>query len=412
MAISMKKRYLFILKTLSILVVFGCGGSEKRLLPFENFSFPIDIVYDSNNNNMYVISSNFDLSYKYGNVKGISINRLKPFLKNQCEDKCLNYNREIIIDEGISIGDYAGISLYDNGRIFVPLRRDDKIAVIDVDEKGRLSCGDGKKALGDCDEEHLIDTEYNEPFSLAHYEGSSCIYVSFLKSGKVLCIDKDDYRYSQRVFSDFTNGYEIGGIKDIDVSRDSLLVSAYAYMMSGRNLIPLSYDFNAIRYTVFLDFTDEIGNAFQESVKISKEANRIFMSLRNPDLLLTIDYAIYKDGTFIITDYRLFPLYRYPSRLYIEYAKSLDKELLFASLIDEDKVYVYDTVNLVLLTEIKEGLDGPFAMKMIDINAEDYLFLANFENSTISVYRFIPTESRFEYIMNIGKPRPKEKGEY
>ncbi|MCX7958761.1 MAG: hypothetical protein N3B13_06915, partial [Deltaproteobacteria bacterium] len=201
-------------------------------------------------------------------------------------------------------------------------------------------------------------------------------------------------------------------IQDIDISSDGLLVSAYAYMINGSNALPVSYDFKGKRYTVFLDFTEQIGSAFQESVKISAQKKRFFLSLREPDLLLSVDYAIYKDGTFIVTDYRLTSLHRYPSRLYLGYSESVKREMLFVSLIDEDRIFVYDSENLVFLAEITEGLDGPYAMKLISIDGDDYLFTANFENSTVSVHKFIPNENRFEYIMSIGKPRPKEKGEY
>ncbi len=404
-----RQKFLF---SLLILLIFACGGTEKKLLPYENFSFPVDLVYDKNNSNIYVVSSNFDFGYKYGNVKGISINTLRPLLSNPCRNECSDYNIGAIIGDGISIGDYAGISAFYNNKIFVPLRKDNKIAVIETDSTGNLSCGNGRKILGDCDETHLVDTDYKEPFSLVSETSGNCIYVSFLKSGNVVCVDRDNYKKQQNVFSDFSNGYEIGGVKDIDVSDSNLLVSAYAYMMSGRNMVPLSYGFKGNRYTVFLDFTDQIGSAFQESVKISKQKKRFFMSLREPDLILSVDYDIYKDGTFIITDYRLTSLFRYPSRLYVETPKSSGRELLFASLIDEDRIYVYDTEGMVLLTEINEGLDGPYAMKIIDIDGDDYLFVANFESSTVSVYWLISGENRFEYMLSIGKPRPKEKGEY
>ncbi|GEM_PF-2983710 len=397
---------------LFIIIILSCGGSEKDKLSLESFSFPVDLVYDSTNMIVYVISSNFDLGYEYGNVKGISLSRLNPLLKNVCKDQCSDYNKQVILNEGISIGDYAGHSISYNNKIFVPLRKDNKIAVIETDNMGNLSCGSARKMLGDCDGGHLISTEYSEPFSMVDENKGDCIYVSFLKSGKVLCLNKDKFLLSQTEFADFTNGYEIGGIKDIDISKDGLMVSAYGYLMSGRNAIPLSYEFNGNRYTVFLDFTDQIGTAFQESVKISSQKKRFFISLRGPDLLLSVDYDIYKDGTFIVTDYRLLSLYRYPSRLYVATPMSSGRELLLAAMVDEDRIFIYDTENLTLLSEISDGLDGPYAMQMIDIENEDYLFVGNFENSTISVYRFISQENRFEYILRIGKPRSKEKGEY
>ncbi len=389
----------------------SCGGTEKRLLPYENFSFPIDLVYDEENSNLFVVSSNFDLGFKYGNVKGISIERLKPLLLNPCKNECVDYNKSTIIDNGVSIGDYAGISIYDKNKIFTPLRKDDRIAVIEVNKTGSLFCGSGEKIIGDCDDMHLISTDYTEPFAMAS-DKSNCIYVSFLKSGSVICVDKNNYKSSQDLFADFSNGYEFGGVRDIDISDNSLLISAYGYLMNGRNLLPLSYEFLGKRYTVFLDFTDQIGSAFQESVKISRQNKRFFISLREPDLLLSIDYEIYKDGTFILTDYRMLSLYRYPSRLYIEFARSSSRELLFASLIDEDRIFVYDTSNMILLSEINEGLDGPYGMKMINIDGIDYLFVANFESAVISVYKFVSKDSKFEYILSIGKPRAKEKGEY
>lgn len=390
---------------------YYCGGSEKRQLSIENFAFPVDMAYDETNRNLYIISSNFDLGYEYGNVKGISIDSLRPLLINPCKNDCKDYNKELILNEGIKIGDYAGLSTFYNGKMYVALRKDNKIAIIEADSKGVLSCGNGKKILGDCDEEHLINLEYKEPFSIVMKDDDSCIYTSFLKSGEVLCIDVDHLDRSIP-FADFSNGYEIGGIKDIDISEDGILISAYAYMMGGRNLLPLSYPFKGNRYTVFLDFTDQIGSAFQESIKFSKINNRFFVTLSNPDLLLSVDYNIYKDGTFVVADYRLLPLYRYPSRLYLATSKLSKRELLFVAMEDEDKIFVYDSDSQSLQTEIKEGLDGPYAMRLIEIDGVEYLFVANFENSVISVFKFINEDNRFEYLLSIGKPRPKEKGEY
>ena len=397
---------------LAILLLTNCGGTEKQNVPFDSFSFPVDLALDSAHNNLYVVSSNFDLGYKNGNIKGISIDALKPLLKSPCKDECRDYNSSVIVGEGVGIGSYAGISVFYNDKIFVPLRRDNKIAIIETDARGNLSCGKEKSVIGDCDEQHLIDLEYKEPFSLVKRDGDSCIYTSFLKNGLVLCLDADNPFKTYTVFSDFSNGYEIGGIKDLDISDEGVMVSAYAYMMGGRNLIPVSYDFKGKRNTVFLDFTDQIGTAYQESVRFSHSMHRFLMTLRSPDLLLSVDYSIYKDGTFVIADYRLIPLYRYPSRIYIESPKNTNVELLFLAMEDEDRIFVYDAANLSLLSEIKEGLDGPYAMKLIYVDDTPYLFVGNFENSTISVYRYDTDSYNFEYLLNIGKPRPKEKGEY
>ncbi|MCX7958498.1 MAG: hypothetical protein N3B13_05560, partial [Deltaproteobacteria bacterium] len=135
---------------LLVLVFFlsSCGGTEKKLLPYENFSFPVDLVYDNKNELFYVVSSNFDLGYKYGNVKAISINNLRPFLRNPCKDECKDFGKSAISGAGISIGDYAGISVYYNNKIFIPLRKDNKIAVVEADGTGGLSCGDGERILG------------------------------------------------------------------------------------------------------------------------------------------------------------------------------------------------------------------------------------------------------------------------
>ncbi|MGC9044560.1 MAG: YncE family protein [Myxococcota bacterium] len=404
-------RYIIIILTV-LMTFYGCGGSDRRRLTLESFAFPVDLAYDEANKNLYVISSNFDLGYEYGNIKGISINLLKPLLIDPCKNECKDYNKSLILNEGINIGDYAGLSTFYNGKIFVTLRKDSKIAVIETDSRGVLSCGEGEKLIADCDEGHLISSDKKEPFSIVMREGDRCIYTSFLKSGEVICIDADNYDKSTVPVADFSNGYEIGGIKDIDISEDGILISAYAYMMGGRNPLPLSYSFRDKRYTVFLDFTDVIGSAFQESVKFSRRDKRFFLTLRNPDLLLSVDYNIYKDGTFVIEDYRLISLHRYPSRLYIASPVSSERELLFIAMEDEDKIFVYDSESQILVTEIREGLDGPYAMKLIEIDGEDYLFVANFESSTISVYKFISIENRFEYLLSIGKPRPKEKGEY
>lgn len=408
----MKKCSSFIPVLFVIYGLFACGGSEKESIPSDRFAFPVDLVYDEAHQNLFVISSNFDLGYKYGNVKGISIGGLRDLFRSPCKTECKDYNSAFIINKGVNIADFAGLALFYNNKIFVSLRRDDCLAVIDVDENGDLSCGNIEEAvLGDCDDLHLIKLPYREPFSIVMRENDSCIYTSFLKDGRVVCIDAERLREEPSLFSDFTNGYEIGGVRDIDISSNAMMASAYAYMMGGRNLIPLSYSFGEKRYTVFLDLTSVIGTAYQESVKLSKAGGRLFMSLRSPNLLLTVDYAIFSDGTFITVDYRLTPLYRYPSRLYVEVSGSLGRELLFAAMEDEDRILVYDTSGMTLLAEIREGLDGPYAMKLINIDQKDYLFVGNFESSTVSVYR-AGSDFQFEYLFSIGRPRPKEKGEY
>jgi len=397
---------------LVVLLVLSCGGSEKQYLPFDRFSFPVDLVLDSYNKNIYVVSSNFDLGYKNGNIKGISIDALKPLLKAPCKDECRDYNSSVIVGEGVGIGSYAGISVFYNDKIFVPLRRDNKIAIIETDARGNLFCGKDRSVIGDCDEQHLIDLEYKEPFSLVKRDGDSCIYTSFLKNRLVLCVNADKPFNAPSVYSDFSNGYEIGGVKDIDISSDGIMVSAYAYMMGGRNLIPVSYDFKGVKNTVFLDFTDQITTAYQVSVKFSRITNRFFITLRNPDLLLSVDYAIYKDGTFIVVDYRLIPLYRYPSRIYVAGLEGSKRELLFVAMEDDDRIQVYDTGSLSLVSEIREGLDGPYAMRLTYIDAIPYLFVGNFENSTVSVYKYDDKDQRFDFLFSIGRPRTKESGEY
>jgi len=243
----------------------GCAPTEKVDQPAGVFYFPTAITVHPGQRYAYVVNSNFDLGYKTGTVKVIDLQELESEIASDAAGtgcggtRCAatHFAGTIVESSTVRIGNFGGTAALDPtaSRLFVSLRQDGQVALMDVQAEGRaLDCrGDTADTpdqqpasfIGDCHKGRLYKSGYDDPFVLKWGDnpaapGTGCVYAAHLKNGFVTCLDVSAPAGESPVIpftADFSRGLSPSGVSDFTFLTGGRIATANRFLLDGANII-------------------------------------------------------------------------------------------------------------------------------------------------------------------------------
>ena len=332
----------------------GCSEFVGPLPPDDGLYYPVSVVVHPNGEVLYIANANFDAQYRAdvgGTVVAVDTSTL-----------------EILAETTIRIGSFAGGMALNDGngtdpdKLFVAVRGDDSVVVLDVSEDGRtISCGGAEDGLdcrvrgvpsdpfaivplphpSDADGNELEDVEL---FATASIDGGVA-YVT-LDQGRV-----NDASIEARAV---INGASVGryfapsdqvwvagrfsrrlrGLRH--VLEPNTRGEVAQFTVETETLVPSTFDASEVRDMVF-------GSNFE----------RAYVTANRPSALLVLDMSLTDDGQPRATVLDRFDLDGAPAQLTI--AQESGRDVLYVALSNDDAVAVVDAETGILLDRISVG---------------------------------------------------------
>lgn len=428
---------------LSAALAGGCSPTEKEDQPAGVFYFPTGITVHPGQRYAYVVSSNFDLGYKTGTVKVLDLQELEAeILADAAGTGCggrpcadTHFSGAIVESATRRVGSFGGTAALDptSSKLFVSLRQDGQVALMDVGEEGRaLDCaGDTADTpdrepgsfTGDCHKSRLYKTGHDDPFVLAWGSnpvapGSGCMYAAHLKEGQVTCMNVDEPAGEDAAVSftaDFSRGLSPSGVNDFTFDAAGRIFVANRFILDGANVVaaadPLSM-LGAPGQAWWFDVAYIVGGAEQKSLVLTKDGGTMYLLTRLPDALVKMAAGTDSYGTPMLETIDYTPAGIWPERLFMLESAVPARRLLYVTCSDNDYIHVFDGVTLEQVAQLRDGLDGPYWMAFYDLGTGPRALVANFENSTVTVITIDPVTLEHRTIAVVGAPRKKASGEY
>ena len=416
-------RSMRILLVLSACITLGLAAcdiqNEGIAPPTDELIFPVGLVMDPGGRILYVANANFDLRYNGGTVVAVDLEAVEgaqpgPSAPVPAED---------VIDGGstVRIGTFASdLALSPDGtRLFVPVRGDNSLTWIDIDDGGerRLRCWDGTPRGGapPCTGDHVIGSGTNdlglrlpsEPYGVAFAD--TYAVVTHAGEGEIsLIADVPGRPELVDIQGDLPAA--ASGIAVHPVTRRVYVAHRGASTLSTLDI----YDGSSVdaidadnRPALIPRRAVPIGivstGADSRALAFHPDGHAVYVTNRAPRSLLTLDTALGNQGVPLDEWRDAIALGQGPSRLVVHTEPDSGRTLVYAVCFNDGVVFVIDPeagrVDGILWTG-----EGPHAVAFDD--TRKWVFVATFVTSTIEVYDDDPTSASYrERLFTIGVPK-------
>lgn len=395
----------------------GCNVENEGIdPPADDLIYPVGLAMDPGGRYLYVANANFDLKYNGGTVVAIDLDLVES------RQNVANIPADEVIEKGSSvrIGTFAAdLALSPDGtRLFAPVRGDNSVTWIEVDEGGgrRLRCWDGN-AGGDapaCSGGHVIGSGQNslglrlpsEPYGIA-FEDTYAI-VTHAGVGEVsLLADVPGRPELVDIQGDLPAAASGVGVHPLNgrvyVAHRGASALSTLDVFDGSTVDAVDADNRPAlvpRRAVPVDVV--ASGADSRALVFHPDGHEVYVANRAPRSLLTLDTSIGADGAPLDEWRDAVPLGAGPSRLVV-HTEPDGRVLVYAVCFDDAVVYAVDparrTVDGILWTG-----EGPHGVAFDDTRA--WIFVATFVTSTIEVYDGDPSHDSYRQLLfTIGVPK-------
>ena len=452
------------MRLILLVALLGCFAStscsnDGTVPPLGRLNFPTSIA--ANGNSLFVANSNFTLKYATGSLQRYDLGQAVQALVDHCgarpaaeRDLCgvlpeadpaeieANSGFDVIRVPGVLtsevlLGSYvSGMSVAPTAsgvRLYMPVRSDANISVVDVDGSGCMSCGDNESS---CDlsgnVRHECSTEFREAdtesagardivlpadpvgitvgdaTTLGGPEGLNYV-VSAHRGGRASLFIDDPTSGTGPVLVDTLEGLpsELVAVTIDPLTRTAWMPNALEPVVTR---VGIALESSAVTESSFLfdagslllsgvDTGNGTGDTRAIALDPRTDVRRAYVLSRRPRALMVIDLD--EDERFLeVRD--LIEVGVGPSRLVVQRFEARDRTIAFVSCFDSRDVYVLD-VDLGRLVGIVRGLGGAFelASSEVDVGGEtrEVLVVSDFSNSII---RVLDLDPMFECLDDMG----------
>ncbi len=424
------------------LAASGCmPGSGGVSPPTDRFFYPTAAALTPDGNHLAVANSNFDLAYSHGTVVLVDLERLENEITSGCpENGCEPVEEPDYIDaqETVAIGSYASTmaAAPAGNRMYVTVRGDTSLTWMRVDtsasQGSRLTCFDpgSPPRLRLCDSAHRVDSGipadpsglnvHRVTYPLFDAGGNPAgekvidwIFVTHLTSGNVSVLldevdDDEDRGLAPRLVL-VTDPFPEG----VSAVRAHPLTSNTFYAANRHSTLLYTFGFasdpqdidNATRLvlgpTVSLASIVTDGHDSRD-MAFSADGRTLYVSNRSPNSLLVVDVTPNEWGWPRNQAVGVAELDTGPSLVSVWSPDGWDREWVYVTCYNSDRVYIIDPVLRIPVDVILTG-NGPHVLVTDPARLRGYLL--NFIESTVSVIDLDPSSATFNDIrVTIGIP--------
>jgi DNA-binding beta-propeller fold protein YncE len=403
---------------LLFVVALGACDIENEGIdpPGDDLVYPVGMAMDPGGRYLYVANENFDLRYNGGTVVAIDLEAVDD------RQGTTTIPADEVIDaaSSVRIGTFASdLALSPDGtRLFVPVRGDNSVTWIEVDDGGgrRLRCWDGS-ASGDtprCSGAHVIGSGRNslglrlpsEPFGIAFQDtyaivthagvGEVSLIADVPGRPELVDIQGDLPASASGIGIHPTNGRVYvahrgaNALSTLDVFDGSTVDAVDADNRPA--IVP--------RRTVPVDVV--VSGADNRSLVFHPGGTELYVANRTPRSLLILDTSIGEDGAPLDEWRDAIALGQGPSRIAV-HEEADGRHLVYAVCFDDALVYAIDPESRRVDGILWTG-EGPHAIAFDDVRR--WIFVATFVTSTIEVYDANPDNDSYRQLLfRIGAPK-------
>jgi DNA-binding beta-propeller fold protein YncE len=406
-----------VLAAVFALAPWGCNIENEGIdPPADELIFPVGLAMDPGGRTLYVANANFDLKYNGGTVVAINLEDVES---HQGE---ANVRAGDVIEAGstVRIGTFASdlVLSPDGSRLFTPVRGDNSVTWIDVEEGGgrRLRCWDGsaRGAAPPCTGDHVIGTGLNalglrlpsEPYGIAFHD--SYAIVTHAGVGEVsLIADVPGRPELVDIQADLPAAASGIGVHPVTgrvyVAHRGANALSTLDVFDGSTLDAIDAENRPVlvpRRSVPVDAI--VSGADSRALAFHPDGREVYLTNRAPRSLVILDTAIGADGAPVDEWIDAIPLGQGPSRLVV-HEEADGRVLAYVVCFDDALVYVIDPDSRRVDGILWTG-EGPHAVAFDD--ARRWIFVATFVTSTIEVYDGDPASDSYRQLLfTIGVPK-------
>ncbi|MBI5161899.1 MAG: hypothetical protein HY996_10880 [Micrococcales bacterium] len=401
----------------------GCDIENEGLEPpADELIFPVGLAMDPGGRYLYVANANFDLRYNGGTVVTVDLEAVD---ESQSQGAVLDTRDRSIVLPGSSVrlGTFASdLALSPDGaRLFVPVRGDNSVTWIEIDDGGgrRLRCWDGVEGgeTPRCAGDHVIGSGTNdlglrlpsEPYGIAFAGDRDYAIVTHADDGDVSLI------------ADVSGRPELVDVQgDLPAAASGIAVHPLTgrVYVAHRGASVLStldvYDGSSIdaiaaedrpaivpRTSVPIDVISTGSDS--RALVFHPDGHEAYVTNRSPRSVLKLDTALGDSGVPVNEWRDAIPLGQGPSRIVVHEEPGTGRLLVYVVCFDDGVVYAIDAaagrVDGILWTGA-----GPHAIAFDDTRR--WIFVASFVTSTIAVFDDDPSRETYrERLFTIGTPK-------
>lgn len=388
-------RTLATILTAAVLAGTGCSDFRGPLPPDDALYYPVGVAVHPNGDVIYVANANFDAGYRVdigGTVVAVDAETL-----------------EILSETTTRIGSFAGgIALNDieggePDKLFVAVRGDDSVVVLDVSSDGRtIGCGGASDALN-CRIRNIPSDPFGvvvlprppddegaplenvDLFATASIDGGvayvtldggrvgdAAIESRAVISGASVC------RYfppSDQVWIGGRFSRRLRGLRHVLEPATNGEVAEF--LIETETLVPSTLEATEVRDMVF-----------------SADFQRAYVTANRPAAILVLDMTLDDDGEPRATVLDRFDLDGEPAQLFV--TTESDRDVLYVALSNDEAIAVVDAETGILLDRISVG---GLAYSLAHDPTHGRLLVTIFDQHEVAVIDVVPSSPTFRQIV-------------
>jgi DNA-binding beta-propeller fold protein YncE len=395
----------------------GCVTNEGVDPPGDRIFYPTGMAVDPVEGRfLFVASSNFDIAYNGGTVVTIDLALVEDRARSDPGAE-VDESELLVPGSAVEIGTFANevVASPDGTRIYVSVRGDHSVTLMDVDASGRLTCSASQSgSVPECSGGWVLGRQANdrglalpdEPTGLALDTVGDRLFVAHADEGEVSMFE---HVSGSPELTSVQNDFPPGAT-GIAIRKDAAGAFLDAYVTSRTE--PVITRFGVIgdvgveiEHTTSVDFLG-VGGVDQRGIAFSSDFSTAYVVSRFPESLLFLDTTPNAVGTPADDFIDAVEVEEGPAVLAVGPPGGPEpaRGLVYVSCFRARKVFVIDPVLREIVDVILTG-EGPHTMVFDPVRPLAYL--AQFTESTIAVLDVDRTSPTFhQRLLTIGIPDP------
>ncbi|MEC8024920.1 MAG: hypothetical protein VX223_13375 [Myxococcota bacterium] len=385
-----------------LLPLVCCSGPESLMHPVDIVRFPTSVVADPDGRYVYVLNSNFDLSFIGGSVSVIDTQTNRVVTSDGTGIGVGGYGGQLAIVPGAD-GDASGILVTD--------RDNDQITFVDIGERD-----DSSPPVMSCDilGDDGFCTGYatsSDPFGVAvkparNGEAGHAFVTTFdgqisiFRIGDTVTPDRSALSFlSSHAVDAGAYGMAVHPVSGVAYSTSKFANSVYTLRIADPEANPGEQaSVDVARSLIVSNGTG--GSDFGRGIAFSQNGQQLYVAYRSPPALVIIDTSIAADGSARNEVVDAVPLASGPAAVAVAPAGPAGEERVIVTMYDQDMFAVLDPAARTVIHQAKIG-DGPFDVTVSNGDGRLRAYVSLFEESAVSVIELLPGASQFSEIARI-----------
>ncbi|MBN1947341.1 MAG: beta-propeller fold lactonase family protein [Bradymonadales bacterium] len=385
-------RALAVLGTIALLGsgIVACQEFQGVLAPADRLFFPVGIAVHPEGRYLYVVSSNFDVSYRHdrgGTVAVVDTDVL-----------------EILPETTMTIGSFGSQTVLseDARRLYVAVRGDDSVVRLNVSASGRsLRCEERLDGLPcrltnlAADPVALVVDQFEADLEVGGLTAIELIVTSHLQSAAIsaISIKNGDPSTEVRLSTDLIAGGSAIAINP----RNGYYYAVGRFSGQIRSFWPVvgrEGDIAAIYGLGSVSLSNPLGTYDARDIVFAPDGNRAFVAVRNPNAILVIDTSpsdpLYGGGSRDLLIDQI-DLAKTPTAL--AYVEDELGPALYVAEYGADQLTVVDPDNCLVVDHFEVG-DGPSRMA-VDQTRHQRIYVTLFNEDAVAVVDIDPNSPTY-----------------